>query len=120
MVADSKLILLLEPDEAVRSALSAMLRQHGWQVEAHADGKALDILLTRLAPLAIICESLLPDIKARKVLETAGRKLVPVVFLGHVREVQDAVDLMRLGARDFLEKPFPQKRLLKILEKLAA
>ena len=119
MVADSKLILLLEPDEAVRSALSAMLRQHGWQIEARADGNDLDGLLTALHPTAVICESSLPGIKARSVLETAGKKDVPVVFLGHAREVQDAVDLMRLGARDFLEKPFPQKRLLKILEKLS-
>lgn len=120
MVADSKLIVLLEPDEAVRTALSTMLRQHGWQIEARADGKGLDELLADLDPLAVICESSLPDMKARKVLKAAYKKRIPVIFLGHAREVQDAVDLMRLGAWDFLEKPFPQKRLLKVLEKLAA
>lgn len=119
MTAHSKLILLLEPDEAVRSALSAMLRQCGWQVEAREDGAGLEGLLTGHAPAAVVCESSLPDIKARKVLETAGKHNIPVVFLSHAREVQDAVDLMRWGARDFLEKPFPQKRLLKSLESLA-
>ena len=37
----------------------------------------------------------------------------------HQTAVQNAVDLVRMGAEDFLEKPFPQARLLKLLDSLA-
>ena len=43
---------------------------------------------------------------------------VPVVFTGHDLPLQGAVDLIRQGAMDFLDKPFPQSRLLDLLERL--
>ena len=67
---------------------------------------------------AIISESTLPDRLATAVLELGKAQEIPVIFLGHHQQVQDAVDLMRLGAKDFLEKPFPQARLIRSLDSL--
>ena len=66
----------------------------------------------------MVCESSLPDKTARNVLKTGQGNNVPVIFLGHKREIQDAVDLIHMGAKDFLEKPFPQERLLRLLNGL--
>ena len=44
---------------------------------------------------------------------------IPVIFTGHGQQVQEAVDLLRLGARDFLEKPFRPARLLSLLNRLS-
>ena len=120
MADNNNLILLIEPDEAVRAAISSLLKQHGWKVSAHAVAGELETLFSDSHPVALICESTLPDITAQQVLETSKERGIPVIFLGHRREIQHAVDLIHLGARDFMEKPFPQDRLLRLLNSLTA
>ncbi|NIP16990.1 MAG: response regulator [Xanthomonadales bacterium] len=112
-------VILVEPDEAVRSALTTLLKSRGFQVTALENGHDLAQLIESGAPLAIISESGLPDMTAVAVLDMSRSHRIPVIFLGHQQEVQNAVDLMRMGARDFLEKPFPQRRLLDLLDGLA-
>lgn len=118
MAEKGSLILLLEPDEAVRAALASLLRQHGWQIEARSEAAGLAEDLASLTPKVLVAESNLPDMTAAELLDLCKAARVPVIFLGHRREIQHAVDLMRHGATDFLEKPFPQKRLLEVLEGL--
>ena len=118
MAEKGSLILLLEPDEAVRAALASLLRQHGWQIEARSEAGGLAKDLAGLAPRVMVAESNLPDMAAAELLDLCKAARIPVIFLGHRREIQDAVDLMRRGATDFLEKPFPQKRLLEALDGL--
>jgi DNA-binding NtrC family response regulator len=112
-------VTLVEPDEAVRSALTTLLEGRGWKVLALDSGERLGNSLHEGTPVAVVCESTLPDMTAVNVLDECRRYRVPVVFLGHQTQVQNAVDLVRMGARDFLEKPFPQDRLLSLLENLA-
>ncbi len=111
-------ITLVEPDEAVRSALSTLLEGRGWKVLALDNGKALDETLDEATPEVVVCESTLPDMSAASVLDACNQRQIPLVFLGHQTDVQSAVDLVRMGARDFLEKPFPQARLLSLLDNL--
>jgi DNA-binding NtrC family response regulator len=113
-------VILVEPDEGVRSALTTLLESRGWTVHAFGAGQQLAPALESCQPLAIVSESRLPDLTAVAVLDTSRSHRVPVIFLGHQQEVQNAVDLVRMGARDFLEKPFPQRRLLDLLDGLAA
>ena len=80
----------------------------------------LAVAVANAAPEVVLCESLLPDVAARDVLTRCQLRGIPIIFLGHGREVQDAVDLVRLGAIDFLEKPFPQSRLLDVLREVHA
>lgn len=112
-------VTLIEPDEAVRAALTALLEGRGWQVLALGSAEHLDDSLNQSPPFAVVCESTLPDTTAIAVLDLCRDHRIPVVFLGHKMEVQSAVDLVRMGAHDFLEKPFPQARLLKLLDNLA-
>jgi len=119
MANKNKSVVLIEPDEAVRTALTTLLDGKGWRVCALALGGDLEGELDTCRPVAIVSESNLPDMQAAAVLDSSRRRKIPVIFLGHRQEVQNAVDLMRMGARDFLEKPFPQDRLLSLLDGLA-
>lgn len=120
MAISGDLVLLLEPDEAVRSALASSLKQHGWQVEFLQQPEDIEASLRETTPAAVISESSLPDSAAFLVLEACNAADVPIIFLGHRSETQDAVDLMRKGAHYFLQKPFPQRRLLEVLDELRA
>jgi len=120
MAEQCRSVLILEPDEGVRNALSSMLSNLGWDVWAFADGSRLTEELELHHPAVVISEALLPDLQSGAVLTAGKDHQVPVIFLGHGREVQHAVDLMREGAADFLEKPFPQTRLIEIMSQYAA
>ena len=118
MACVNKNLVLVEPNNAVRSALKTLLQGLGWRVTALKTGQCLEGLLGKSDITAIISESTLPDRLATAVLELGKAQEIPVIFLGHHQQVQDAVDLMRLGAKDFLEKPFPQARLIHSLDSL--
>ena len=118
MVPVNKNVVLIEPDKAVRAALNTLLQGLGWRVTALKTGQRLESVLGNSNISAIISESDLPDQLATAVLELGEAQKIPVIFLGHSQQVQDAVDLMRLGAKDFLEKPFPQARLIRLLDSL--
>jgi len=119
MARSATLLALLEPDDAVREALTTLLEGTGWTVLPMESAKRLGEALAETRPLAVVSESTLPDASAASILDECHRHQVPVVFLGHQADVQSAVDLVRMGAQDFLEKPFPQARLLNLLESLA-
>ncbi|NIN58523.1 MAG: response regulator [Xanthomonadales bacterium] len=120
MAQPLKSVILVEPDSAVRAALSLLLKGRGWAVRAFELGAELGGELETQPPTALISESELPDLSAQRVLELGQGKEVPVIFLGHGEHVQDAVDLIRMGAHDYLEKPFPQARLMALLDALEA
>ena len=108
MASHSQTVLLLEPDPDVRSALELWLSQQGLSVRTdsqfspqHGEDK----------PDIVISESSRIGIPPSELLEFFSQRNVPVIFMGHDRAVQMAVDLLRAGAVDFLEKPFAQSRL---------
>jgi DNA-binding NtrC family response regulator len=78
----------------------------------------LDAVIRDQSVVAVISESSLPDCTPQEVLERCSKYELPVVFTGHDLSLQGAVDLIRQGATDFLDKPFPQSRLLDLLDGL--
>lgn len=111
-------MVLIEPDTSVRDALNILLEGEGWQLinlEACAD---LENAIEQASVLAVISESILPECNAQEILERCSKAGLPVIFTGHGLPLQGAVDLIRQGARDYLDKPFPQSRLLELLNQL--
>jgi len=111
-------VVLIEPDEGVRCALETLLRGHGWAVYASGLAAQLELILEREQVTAVVCESDVPDRTPPEILQSCRSREVPVVFMGQDFSLQGAVDMVRGGASDFLEKPFPQQRLLDLLNSL--
>lgn len=65
--------------------------------------------------VAVVSESSLPACTPLEILEQCNSAGLPVIFTGHDLSLQGAVDLIRKGASDFLDKPFPPKRLVNLL-----
>jgi len=110
---------LLEPDESVRDAFVTLLRGRGWALETASDAHGLEELLENRQVSAVISEASLPGFPALDVLKVSAPRRVPVIFTGYDLPAQDAVDLIRQGAYNYLEKPFRQKRLMELLSQLA-
>jgi two-component system response regulator FixJ len=118
-MADSgRLVHLIDDDEAIRRSVSFMLRTSDYLVKTYASGvEFLDALAT-ISPGCIVLDVRMPEIDGLEVqarLKELGILLPVVVMTGH-GDVGLAVQAMKAGAIDFIEKPFEQATLLAALE----
>jgi two-component system response regulator HydG len=112
-------ILLVDDDERLRIAAGKVLTAEGYRVTSAASGKeALDVLQQEAVAL-VVSDLRLPDLDGLALLQQA-RQILPdaevVMITGH-GSIEKAVDAMRLGAYDFIEKPLDSPALLKTVAK---
>src|SRR5512138_1136116 len=100
-------ILIVDDEPGVRSALSGVLRDEGYQVEAVESGEACLDRLTRVAFDVILLDVWLPGADGLSTLaRIRERQLdVPVVMISGHGNIESAVRAIKLGAFDFIEKP---------------
>lgn len=113
------IVVLIEPDASVRDALVTLLHGEGWAVDCLDQCTELPNALVQEGIVAVISESSLPDCTPQEILQQCSNRDIPVIFTGHELSLQGAVDLIRQGASDFLDKPFPQGRLVDLLNDMS-
>ncbi len=107
-------VLLIEDEEAIREGLCDALEDAGYRVLAAADGvKGLHLGLTR-DPDLIILDLMLPGMDGFEVLKRlrADGVETPVLCVTARGLEQDRVEGLKLGADDYVVKPFGLKELL--------
>jgi DNA-binding NtrC family response regulator len=112
-------ILIVEDRGSLRRMLELALGQEGYEVATAADGRS-GIRLIEERPFDFILTDLkLPDVSGIEVLEAsrAAQPRVPVVVLTGYGTVGTAVEAMKLGAYDFLEKPLEIDELARLIER---
>ena len=121
-MTDAKTILVVDDEANLRKVLSAMLRREGFDVLTAADGaEALDLLARH--PVEVVLTDLkMPHLDGMALLERVNRDYpgTPVVMLTAHGTVDTAVTAMKLGAFDYLTKPFDKEELQVITNKAAA
>lgn len=108
------LVLVVDDDDAMRSAIRRLLVSAGLAVEAYASGTEL-VQRTRFdRPGCIILDVCMPGMSGLEVQAALKQRQVelPVIFLTGTAEIPIAVSAMREGAIDFIEKPFDNDALL--------
>lgn len=108
-------ILLMEDEDAIRSALTRGLTARGHEVQAAACLADARALATQFAPEALVSDLKLPDGNG---LDLAAELKVPFVLMTGYGTFDDAVRAMRLGCLDFFTKPAPIKDICRALEKV--
>jgi len=106
-------VLIVEDSQPLAMVYSGYLREESYAVSHVADGQGAMARLEDDPPHALLLDLKLPDMDGMEILKFVHRQQVPtsvVVITGH-GSVDVAVDAMRYGAFDFLEKPFDAKRL---------
>jgi DNA-binding NtrC family response regulator len=115
-------ILVVDDEINLRKVLEAQLRREGYRVLAASDGdEAWQLLSTE--PVDVLLSDLrMPGLDGMQLLEKVGERFrgVPVVILTAHGTVDTAVDAMKLGAFDYLTKPFDKEELRAIIAKAAA
>jgi DNA-binding NtrC family response regulator len=112
-------ILIVEDRDSLRRMLELALGQEGYEVAAAADGSAALRLLAEHPFDFVLTDLKLPDVSGIEVLEASrtAQPRVPVVVLTGYGTVGTAVEAMKLGAYDFLEKPFEIDDLARLIER---
>lgn len=118
-------ILVIEDEETVRANLVRLLDLEGYRVEAAANGKEGVAAALGRTPDLVICDIGMPGLDGFGVLArlraepaTAG---VPFIFLTASAEVQDESTGFKLGASEYVVKPFDIAALTALIrQKLAA
>jgi DNA-binding response OmpR family regulator len=117
--ADSKKILVIEDDALIAEALMDLLGSEGYQVWHASDAARAEELLEASRPDLIILDIVLPDTDGLVLCsELRARWPAPVVLLSATQRKSDPIIGLRLGADDFIAKPFDTRELLARLEAL--
>jgi DNA-binding NtrC family response regulator len=110
-------ILLVDDEEKILKTLGRALRDDGHEVVTAGNGQDAQRLLTERSFDLLIIDFLMPDRTGMDVLrELAGSTPEPerpaVVMMTAHGSIESAVEAMKLGARDYLQKPFEVDELL--------
>lgn len=99
---------IVEDSRSQAEVLKALLKSEGYQVEVFAEGRTLiDALAVRHFDFFVV-DWTLPDIGGDEVLKAIRAQCgwdVPVVFCTARTDEEDAADILRLGADDYIPKP---------------
>jgi two-component system, NtrC family, response regulator AtoC len=112
-------ILLVDDEPGMQRYIKTLLEVDEHKVETVSTGEeALDLVQKGLQPNLVLLDLLMPGIDGLETLE-ALRKLQPnvkVVMLSCVNETKKVVQAMRLGAADYITKPFQKAELDAVID----
>ena len=112
-------VLVVDDEESLRFFLTRGLRKAGYAVDEVADGRAAVEALARVAYDVVLTDMVMPGVSGLDVLSAVhemDRDAVVILMTAH-GTVENAIDALRLGAFDYLEKPFELKELLVNVER---
>jgi FixJ family two-component response regulator len=101
-------VFVVDDDPAVRTTLSTVFVRAGYQVTCFADGAALVAGARTGTPLCIILDVHIPGKSGLDILKQLNAQdyPVPIFMMSGQGDIAMAVDAIRNGALDFIEKPF--------------
>ncbi len=110
---------VIDDDCDVRESIAWTLNSFGYAVETYPEAAGFLSRETESDPSVVIVDMLLPGMTGLRLCRELVARRLPVSFVvisGHA-DVPSAVEAMRLGAVDLLEKPFGRQQLLDVVSK---
>ena len=99
-------ILVVEDDEAISNLLYMDLSDEGYSCRLAPDGKAAADILEKETFDLVLLDIMLPEIDGYELLEFVKSLHIPVIFLTAMGGVKDRIHGLKLGADDYITKPF--------------
>ena len=124
MAGERERILVVDDEESVRILLKRTLTEAGYDVVTAANGQEALDKVSQLQVRVVLSDIKMPGISGIEVLRklTADHPDICVIMATAVTDTQTAIDIMKLGAYDYISKPFNRDDLLmrvrKAIEKL--
>lgn len=118
----SSVIRIIDDDDAMRKSWAFLIEDEGWEVVTYPD--ALTFLSSNdfIRPGCILLDVRMPQMSGLE-LQTKLRDLgcdLPIIFVSGHGDIDMAVNTLKAGAADFLQKPVDSQRLLDTIDNAVA
>jgi two-component system, LuxR family, response regulator FixJ len=113
-MANDEIVHVIDDDEAVRQSIEFLLLSSGLKAKLYDSASAFLDTLPNVSPGCVVTDMRMPGLSGIDLLRRLGElqiKMPVIVITGH-GDVPLAVEAMKFGAADFLEKPFDDELLL--------
>jgi two-component system response regulator FlrC len=116
------LVLIVEDDKNLREAIKETLSFANMDCITAADGKEALLILNSTSVNLVLSDVQMPELDGITLLKSIKNKYsyMPVILMTAYSDVQNAVEAIRLGASDYLIKPFETKTLVNLIQQFAA
>ncbi len=109
-------ILIIEDDPAISDLIRLNLNVAGYESRQAYNGNEALSVLESYAPALILLDVMLPDMDGFELLEKTRSAGIPVIFLTARNSLNDRVKGLKMGAEDYIVKPFEAIELLARIE----
>ena len=112
-------LLVIDDESNMRHMLAAMLKNSGYSVDTASEGLEGMKMLERSSYDFILCDIKMPKMDGMTFLKTAGDlvKHSTVIMMSAYGTVETAIEAMKLGAYDYISKPFKSDEVTLTLKK---
>jgi len=112
-------VLLIDDEKDILDSLSSILKEEGFDVLKAASGGEGLSMFEREKPDVVLLDVWMPDMDGLQILKRMKKKdssAIVIVISGH-GTISTAVEAVKLGAYDFLEKPLSIDKVLEVIER---
>ena len=110
-------VLAIDDDPAIAEMLQQTLSDEGYEVATASDASQVDRALVDFTPDLIILDVIMPGVDGLVLCSRIRSKMdIPIIVLSASRRKSDLILALRLGADDFVNKPFDVDELLVRME----
>ncbi|HCC48439.1 MAG TPA: hypothetical protein DEQ38_10050 [Elusimicrobia bacterium] len=112
-------ILIVDDEPDMRLAVRNVLKLRGYEIAEAGDGPAALEMAKANRPDLVLLDMRLPGMDGIEVLDGLKKidDTVPVVMITGYGHIQSAVDVMKLGASEYLQKPFENAQLVETVKR---
>src|SRR5512139_2531107 len=112
-------VLVVDDEPEIRTSLHGILAEEGLRVLEAADGRQALDLIQRERPDLVILDVWMPEMDGLELLQQLQDDSTPpaVVMISGHGNIETAVKATKLGAFDFIEKPFSLDGLLRVVNR---
>ncbi len=112
-------ILIVDDEKNMRLILNKILSKEGYEIYQTEDGKQALKEVKKSSPDLVLLDLKLPDINGIEVLEKIKQhdNSIIVIMLTAYGDIKIAVEAMKLGAYDYLKKPFDNEEMILVIKK---
>ena len=115
-------ILIIEDDEDINRLLYKILKKKGHEVKQAYSGTEGKLLLCQEMPDLVLFDLMLPGMKGEELtayIREEKKSSVPIIVLSAKAGLENKVELLTMGADDYITKPFePQEVLVRVMAAL--
>lgn len=109
----TKSILLVEDNEKLAKFIKNSLNEAGYNVESETRGDRAAYRITKESPDLVILDIMLPEMNGKQICQTVRNEYTgKILMLTALKDVDNEVTSLHLGADDYLTKPVPEAVLL--------